>query len=290
MSKKLKNYVILILKILITGAALYYVYTRIDFPETWRNIKQAGLFYLMLSIFFFIFSKVVSSFRLNRYFQNISISLSEKTNLKLYWLGMFYNLSLPGGIGGDGYKVYLLNKKYKIKAMEIFWAVILDRVIGVLALFCLSVVLLYFVPLTFPFKSISVLAIPLSISIAYLVYKKFYTKHINIFFITNLQSLIVQVLQVICALMILFSLGENQHIISYMFVFLVSSIVAVLPLTIGGAGAREVTFLFGAEILNLDVNIAVALSVLFYAITALVSMWGMVYIVKSPVPIEEAES
>jgi len=23
---------------------------------------------------------------------------------------MFYNLFLPGGIGGDGYKIYLLNK------------------------------------------------------------------------------------------------------------------------------------------------------------------------------------
>lgn len=64
----------------------------------------------------FNISKIISSIRLNRYFKDINLSLSQTYNLKLYYLGMFYNLFLPGGIGGDGYKIYIikniLNKKF----------------------------------------------------------------------------------------------------------------------------------------------------------------------------------
>jgi len=72
----------------------------------------------------------------------------------------------------------------------------------------------------------------------------------------------------------------NENIMSYMFIFLISSIVAVLPITIGGVGSREVTFMIGAQLLNLDINLSIALSFLFYIITAVVSFFGIYYILK----------
>lgn len=280
MSKSVKKAFKLILKLGITTAALYYVFTKIDFQQTWLTIKSANLLLLLVSILFFIASKVLSSVRLNRYFKNVDIFLSEKQNLKLYWLGMFYNLSLPGGIGGDGYKVLILNRKYKVKTIDVFWAVMLDRVMGVLALFCLAVLLFMFIPFTFPYKILIVFAIPLSILMAFFAYKWFFKKHINIFFITNLQSLGVQLLQLLSAWFILMALHKNEMQLSYLVVFLVSSIIAILPLTIGGAGAREVAFLFGAQLLGLDVNVSIALSLLFYFITVIVSFYGMLYMIK----------
>jgi glycosyltransferase 2 family protein len=270
----------IVLKLGITLAALYYVFTQIDIAQTWLQIKKANVMLLFGATLLFILSKGVSSFRLNRFFGNISIHITEKQNLKLYWLGMFYNLSLPGGIGGDGYKVILLNRSFKVKAADIFWAVMLDRVIGVLALFCLAVVFFMFVPFPFPYKGLVVFAIPASIGASYLVFKWFFKKHVGIFAITNLQSLLVQLLQVLCAWLILMALGEKGQVTSYLLVFLVSSIVAILPLTIGGAGAREVAFLFGAQWLGLDVNVSIALSLLFYAITVVISLWGTYYVVK----------
>jgi hypothetical protein len=39
---------------------------------------------------------------------------------------------------------------------------------------------------------------------------------------------------------------------AYLAVFLLSSIAAVLPLSVGGLGAREITFLYGLQFLKLD--------------------------------------
>ena len=50
-----------------------------------------------------------------------------------------------------------------------------------------------------------------------------------------------------------------------------------LPITIGGIGSREITFLFGAELMQLDIHQSIALSLLFYVITALVSLFGIYF-------------
>ncbi|MDH3795712.1 MAG: lysylphosphatidylglycerol synthase domain-containing protein, partial [Flavobacteriaceae bacterium] len=68
----------------------------------------------------------------------------------------------------------------------------------------------------------------------------------------------------------------------YLFIFLVSSIVAVLPLTIGGIGSREVVFLYGALWLGLEEDVSVSISLVFLAITALVSFAGLYYHLKPP--------
>jgi glycosyltransferase 2 family protein len=51
-------------------------------------------------------------------------------------------------------------------------------------------------------------------------------------------------------------------------------VVAVFPFTIGGVGARELTFILGYQFLGIDQNVAVAFSLLFFLITAVVSMVG----------------
>jgi hypothetical protein len=92
-----------------------------------------------------------------------------------------------------------------------------------------------------------------------------------------MHSLAVQILQVISAVFILFAIDTFDHITAYVFLFLVSSIVAALPITIGGIGSREITFLFGANILLLDINQSIALSLLFYVITLVVSIAGIYF-------------
>lgn len=267
----------LILKLVITVAALYFVFRKIDLHLVLDTFINSRFWLILIALLFFILSKVVSSFRLNKYFDSIDIHLSEFFNMKLYLLGMYYNLFLPGGIGGDGYKVYFLNKRYDVRTSRIFWAVLLDRVIGVLALFCIAFLFAYFIAIPPVWKYFLLSLIPLFILAAWLIYRQFFPYFSGIFFRTNIQSLLVQILQIISALLILFSFSVSRNIPAYLFVFLVSSIVAVLPLTIGGVGSREFTFLLGAQWLGLDINLSIALSFMFYLITAFTSFWGIIY-------------
>jgi len=62
--------------------------------------------------------------------------------------------------------------------------------------------------------------------------------------------------------------------------FLLSSAIAVLPFTIGGIGARELVFIFGADYLFIDKNTAVAFSILFFVITAISSFTGIFFETK----------
>jgi len=283
---KLSPPVKLLLKLSITVAALWYVFARLELLQVLETIASSNFLYLAGALILFVLSKMISSVRLNSYLGSAGIHITEKMNMKLYLLGMYYNLFLPGGIGGDGYKIYLLNKKYDAGTRKIFWTVMMDRIIGVVALFCLAVLLFCFLPDMGNYAWYIWILIPLAVFSSYLVFSRFFPYLLKVFWKTNMLSLVVQLLQLLSALLILLSLKTPDMPGAYLFVFLVSSIVAVLPLTIGGIGSREFTFMLGAQWLGLDLNLSIALSLLFYLITAFTSFWGIIYSVGPGLKLE----
>jgi len=284
---KLHPLVKVLIKLAITVAALWYVFARLDLQQVLGTIANSNFLYLAAALILFVLSKLVSSLRLNRFLASTGIHISEKTNIKLYLLGMYYNLFLPGGIGGDGYKIYLLNRKYEVSTRKIFWAVMMDRIIGLVALFCMAVVLFCFVPGMRVYARYIWILIPIAFSISYLAFRRFFPYLLSVFRISNLLSLLVQLLQVLSAFLILLALKVPGNMEAYLFVFLISSMVAVLPLTIGGIGSREFTFMLGAQFLGLDLNLSIALSLLFYLITAFTSFWGIIYSLGPELKLED---
>jgi uncharacterized protein (TIRG00374 family) len=107
----LKKTIKLLIKLVVTVLCFWYISTKINFGQLWQTVLEANWLYLFMALVLLIFSKILSAFRLNIYFQNIDLSISSWSNIKLYWLGMFYNLFLPGAISGDAYKVIILKKK-----------------------------------------------------------------------------------------------------------------------------------------------------------------------------------
>jgi glycosyltransferase 2 family protein len=277
LASKVKALLKTFLKFAVSGAALYIVFRNID-PEQTKNVLlgvQPG--WLALAALLFILSKVVSSVRLNLYFNNAGLSLTQGYNLRLYWVGMFYNLFLPGGIGGDGYKVYLLNKRYETGIRPLIAATLLDRVSGLCALLFLAGVGYLFLDRSlFPGWIVWVNLVGLAVLFPafYGVVRRFFVAFLPSFFPTLTYGFAVQLLQVFSAWFILMSLGVNELVLEYQVLFLVSSVVAVFPFTIGGVGARELTFILGYQFLGIDQNVAVAFSLLFFLITAVVSMVG----------------
>ncbi len=278
--KRWLNLVKAIIKLVITASALYFVAGKIDLQALKANFAKTNLFFLSTGLVFFALSKYVSAIRLNYYFKAIGLNLAQPFNLKLYLLGMFYNLFLPGGIGGDGYKIYLLKKKYNVSGKQLFWAVFLDRLSGVAALgFIILGILLSIV--IYPKLIAAIIAtIILGFLCYFLFSKKLFKSFQSVFWKTNFQGLIVQLLQVMCVVFILFSLGQKDNFTAYILVFLISSIVAVLPFTIGGLGARELVFFYGSDLFLMNTQQAIAVSLWFYIITLLVSLLGVYWVFK----------
>lgn len=269
------------LKIGIAAAALWYVFSRIPFAEVSQHLKTLHILPTLLAIILFVLSKLIAAFRLNILFRKSAILVSEIYNLKLYLLGMFYNLFLPGGIGGDGYKIYLLHKKSGIKTRWVFWSVLTDRLLGVMALFLLAVILFYFTPLHLGrWQKWVWMLFPIGLLMAGWLMRRFLPQYFPAFLKTTGLSFLVQGAQLLCTYALLLALGQANATGAYLFLFLLSSIVAMLPLTIGGIGSRELTFLLGAEWMGLDPGVSVALSLLFYLITLLVSLGGLFFVLQ----------
>lgn len=282
MNPRVKKQITVAIKITIAVAALFYVFTKIEFSKIITIYKDANILMLVAGLLFFVGSKWIASLRLNLFFKSIGIKISHIYNLKLYLLGMFYNLFLPGGIGGDGYKIYLLNKAHKnIKTKHIFWSVLIDRVSGLLALFCLAVGFSYSVGYFIDYRLYIWLLIPVALVAAYFIIRFFFGHLMPVFTYTVLLSFGVQLGQTVTAFFLLQALGVQERFVEYIFVFLISSIVAALPVSIGGIGAREITFLFASGLLQLNSEVSVALSLMFYIITAFTSFFGIYYHVHS---------
>ena len=273
-----KNLARTIIQILISATALYIVLAKTDTEKLLEIISTANPFYLTLAFVVFNISKILNALRLNRFFRAIGLQLRELYNLQLYYLGMFYNMFLPGGIGGDGYKIYILKKNHSMKMVNVFNAVFWDRVAGVFALVFLTAVFLIpssfamryseYIPATY---AVIALSYPLSWALTKFLYKQFK----SIFLITAGESILIQAAQALSAWFILLALSVPSNHIDYLAIFLISTVAVVLPITIGGAGAREITFFYLLKHLGLDPNSGVALSLIFFAIGALSALIGM---------------
>jgi uncharacterized membrane protein YbhN (UPF0104 family) len=276
----------LVFKIVVTSVLLYYVFTKVPVNEVKYKLLHANYWWMTAAVIVFFLSSIVSAWRLLSFFKSIDLRLDPKFNFRLYLLGMFYNFLLPGGIGGDGYKIYLLNKTYKLPAKKVFWAILFDRLSGLWAIGLIIVALVLFVP-----QVELHIAIPASIFLAgtavyYFIAHKFFREYTRNFIQGHAKAVLVQSLQVITILMVLLGQGFNGKFAPYLLSFLLSALAAVVPISIGGAGAREAIFTQLSVPFHMDVALAVFLSISFYIISLIVSLLGVYYVIR-PSRLEE---
>lgn len=284
MPKRLKE----LLKLLISVLLIYLVLRHIDREQLQTILRHSHPLWLFVAFILFNLSKVLSALRLNFYFKDCGLSLRERHNLILYYVGMFYNLFLPGGIGGDGYKVYLLNRRYGCSAKLLIQASLLDRISGLAALLFLGGLLFAWSDYAALYPSL----LPLDIAALFLLYPALWLIHRFWFprfagslLATSLLGLGVQLLQLLCAYALILALPVAVPVIDFLTLFLLSSVLAVLPLTVGGVGIREFTFLYGLKLLGHDPSAGVAFGLLFFLITLLSSALGLLFLHR-PLPKE----
>src|SRR5690554_5718880 len=290
--KKPKNkwrWLKLFLKILVTSAALYWVFTKVDFVQLSEALATANYLYLFFALVAYLCSQIIASSRLYGYFQAINLPVGEVYNFKLYLLGLFYNLFLPGGIGGDGYKFYFLRKRFGVKGKSLFSAILFDRISGLWALALITSALVIFIPqLAIP-NWIPILVVVLGTLIYFFILRQYFQIFLKGFVRSHLKAIGAWSFQIITVIMLLYGLGFDGKFAPYLFSFLLSSLAAVLPFSVaGGLGLREFANVQGATFFHLDTHLALLLSLFFYITAALVALSG-VYFIFRPQALGEKE-
>jgi uncharacterized membrane protein YbhN (UPF0104 family) len=267
-----------LLKLLLSALALGYVLSRVDLAQVGALIARSSPVALLAALLLFNLSKIVSSLRLNRFFRLLGLELTEAEALRLYYIGMFYNLFLPGGVGGDGYKIYLLKKHRGHGVGELLSATLLDRISGLAPL-------LFFAGILFLFSRYAELlpwlrwldwaGLLLLWPTLWALYRYLFPRFRSAFLSTTLLGTLTQLLQLAAAWALGRALGLEGMMTELLTLFLLSSVAAVLPLSVGGVGIREFVFLYGFSLLGISPDPGIAFSLLFFLITALSSLTGL---------------
>ena len=279
-----------ILKTGISGLIIFLVLRAVDRGLLLEILGHSNPLWLCWALAWFVCSKVLAANRYNNLLQTDGIQLTTRQQLHLYWLGMYYNLLLPGGISGDGYKIKRLMDEFDKPFRRLFSITLYDRISGMLALGQICLVLGVGLPVLQTYWWLLLFGVAVSIPISKWLFDRMTGSAVSIWGHTTLQSLGVQLTQLLSVLGIVLALHEPAQWLGYSVVFLVSSVVAMLPLTIGGAGARELTFLWGAQVLHLSAEKSVAIAFVFYLVSTAVALYGIRYSFKTNVLYSTAQT
>lgn len=267
-----------LIKLAVLAAIIFLIVRKIDERLLLRLMASVNPLWILWAIVFFALSKFIAAIRFNTLLRSDGIQLSTLQNVKLYWLCMYYNLLLPGGISGDGYKIKVLMDQFQRPFKRLLAITLIDRISGMIALGQIGLVLMYFIPIIQPYRVWIIPALVASLVAIWFLYRIFKVE--KVWWINTIQSIGVQGAQAIATMGLVIALDQLAQWADYLILFLVSSLVAMVPMTIGGAGAREITFLFGSKYLHIDPEKAVAIAFLFYLVSTFISFLGIIFSLK----------
>ena len=255
----MKNKLLGIFQIIVTVFFIYYTLSKIGLNKIFEVIKTADLLFILFASIVYFLSQIISSERLWFILKENNLIISSKENIKLYMVGIFYNFFIPGGVGGDAYKGVLMNKKFHWSLKRIYKLLILDRLIGFGVIICL---IIFFSGFILDLKFISEFNFVLAPLYALLFFagrvlvQKIFKNEIvytKAFFISH----IIQILQFGSIILILFSLGVTNNYFTFLYIFLISSVLSIF--SFGGIGIREYVFFTLASNTAVGPDIALSL-------------------------------
>jgi len=261
----------LLLKAAFLAVAVWLISRKLELSALADQLAAARPAGLLAAAALFNASQVLSAVRLQVLLAPIASRPTWGEQWRLYYAGMFYNLYLPAGIGGDALKAYWLQGRFGTGWGRLITALLLDRGAGFAALLALAAAAAGV--WTGNGLWLAAAAVPLAgfaAGVAWLT-PRFRTTRSRALGL----SLGIQALQGAAAGALMLALGLEGML--YLLLFFVSGVAALLPITLGGAGARELVFLYALPWAGLPASGGVAMALLFFAITAVSSLVGWVW-------------
>jgi uncharacterized membrane protein YbhN (UPF0104 family) len=146
MEKKKKTNWMNIVRVLITVAALAFLFLTVNVGELLATLAKADPLYLGAAFLLFVLSLVVRAYRWFVLLQGLDPEVPFGRLLRLYFVGQFFSQFLPSGYGGDVVRALELTQDTESSAA--IGTVLLDRATGLLVNFAIGLIVLPFVAST----------------------------------------------------------------------------------------------------------------------------------------------
>lgn len=284
--------IILLAKILVSGGLLYAVVSKTGTARVLSTLRGIDIFLFFLAVLIYMITVFISTVRWRLLLHD---DFAVRRLFSLYLIGSFFNLFLPGIIGGDAVKAYYLYRDTG-RGSSAVASVFMDRYIGFAALILVGLTafpfgfsyfrgsylewILPLIVLLFIIGSTLVFGLRIGRRIRHLsgLYDYFaqYKRKKNVLAKTLFLSILIQAL-VICAVYILTRGLKVDVPLLPLFIFIpVISTIATLPISISGIGVREASFVLLFGFLRASAAQATAVSFAWFLSMATGSLPGLI--------------
>lgn len=143
--QSVKKIIFFIFKLALALGIVWYLLFR-DTGLLLEGLRDFDVRYLGLAALFYAAHLAVCAWRWQRLADILGITLGKFESFNLTMQGVFFSLVIPGGaVGGDVVKMAVLTKRTPNgRRMEGAFTVLMDRIIGMIALFALVLVIIPF--------------------------------------------------------------------------------------------------------------------------------------------------
>ena len=306
----LRRHLGLIFRTLVSVVLIGWLLRKMDLPDLWPILYTVDVNWLIIGFFCFVPTLLVVSWRWRMLLGVHGVHLRFWRVFELTMIGQFFSAFLLGTTGGDVIKIYYVARAVPQRKAAVAFTVIVDRVIGLVALLLFGVILSlsqlplllsksdtkFFTGLFYLFAlgglGGSVLACfgPFLLRHqalrAFLKRLPFVHRGTSLFaayevtahaFGTNLIALIGSIPSHICSIAMAYcvfnALHLHGHLLAFCSILIIVNMLIALPVSISGLGLREYLLIVFFALFGIDKEHAFAFSITYFAINVL---WSLV--------------
>jgi glycosyltransferase 2 family protein len=134
----------LLAKIILTGVILYIIFGKMDWSKFALELKGADPSWILRAFLCMGLGIILGAFRWNQLLRVQEVFLSYTKTTIYTLIGVFFSQFLPASTGGDVIKAYYLLRDAPKRKARATLSIVIDRVIGLLAVLILTLALVPF--------------------------------------------------------------------------------------------------------------------------------------------------
>jgi uncharacterized protein (TIRG00374 family) len=289
----------LIVKILITVAILAVIAQKIDLASVFNVVRNMAPEYLIFALVMQLLSAALASYRWYLIMRRLQFGQGPLFYLKSYLKGSFFNQALPGGIGGDAYRIVECSALGKGRKAA-FYGVLLDRILGLIGLLLLNLLANVAHPGLLPvaiFHLLNVIALGgIAAVIVFAMLGKVdrfadykLTRHLHeisadlrrvyhdqrAIALHSVISVLIHFISMMAVFLIGIGVGLNYGLLTFLVLVPPVMLLTIAPISLAGWGVREGGMIGLFMLIGADKALVLSMSVLYGLVLLAASLPGL---------------
>jgi uncharacterized protein (TIRG00374 family) len=137
----LRRRVGLILRTLVSVALIAWLLRKMNWPQLWPIVRTVDVWWLTAGFLCFVPTLLIVSWRWRMLLRVHGVRLRFWRVFELTMIGQFFSAFLLGTTGGDVVKIFYVARAVPLRRAAVSFTVVVDRVIGLVAMLLFGVVL-----------------------------------------------------------------------------------------------------------------------------------------------------